>query len=81
MIFLNGRPFQENVYLAFFGLTTLSFRMPAHTKGALTQTHLAIPVSDGLMLPGNYQGVFLFEHRRVPRARALVLYLSGHCTR
>ena len=51
--------------------------MPAHIKGALTQTHLAIPVSDGRMLLGNYQGVFLFEHRRVPRTRELILNFSG----
>jgi len=51
--------------------------MPAHIKGALTQTHLAIPVSDGSMRLGRYQGVFLFEHRRRPRPRTLILHLAG----
>jgi len=52
--------------------------MPAHIKGALTQIHLAIPVSEGRMLLGTYQGIFLFEHRRVARVRELILHLEGH---
>jgi secondary thiamine-phosphate synthase enzyme len=51
--------------------------MPAHIKGALTQTQLNIPVSSGQMMLGTYQGIYLFEHRRVPRARELVLHLIG----
>ena len=51
--------------------------MPAHIKGALTQTHLNVPVSGGEMLLGRYQGIFLFEHRRKPRVRELVLHLVG----
>ena len=51
--------------------------MPAHIKGALTQTHLTIPVSRGQMLLGTWQGIFLFEHRRTPRERVLVLHLDG----
>ena len=51
--------------------------MPAHIKGALTQTHLAIPVTEGRMLLGIYQGVYLFEHRRTPRRRELALHLIG----
>jgi secondary thiamine-phosphate synthase enzyme len=51
--------------------------MPAHIKGALTQTHLAIPVSDRSMRLGRYQGIFLFEHRRRPRPRTLILHLAG----
>ena len=51
--------------------------MPAHIKGALTQTHLAIPVREGAMLLGTYQGVYLFEHRRTPRRRELALHLIG----
>ena len=51
--------------------------MPAHVKGALTQTHLAIPVRGGSMRLGKYQGVFLFEHRRRPRPRELVLHVAG----
>jgi secondary thiamine-phosphate synthase enzyme len=51
--------------------------MPAHIKGALTQSQLNIPVRDGSMLLGTWQGVFLFEHRRRPRPRDLVLHLIG----
>ena len=46
-------------------------------KGALTQTHLAVPVCDGEMLLGRYQGIFLFEHRRTPRPREIVLHFEG----
>ncbi|MGI9387927.1 MAG: YjbQ family protein, partial [Methyloligellaceae bacterium] len=52
--------------------------MPAHIKGALTQTHLAIPVAEGKMLLGRYQGIFLFEHRRRTRPREIVLHFQGH---
>ena len=52
--------------------------MPAHIKGALTQTHLAIPVAEGQMLLGRYQGIFLFEHRRQTRPRDIVLHFQGH---
>ncbi len=51
--------------------------MPAHIKGALTQTQLNIPVSSGQMMLGTYQGIYVFEHRRVPRTRELVLHLIG----
>jgi secondary thiamine-phosphate synthase enzyme len=51
--------------------------MPAHIKGALTQTQLNIPVSSGRMMLGTYQGIYVFEHRRVPRTRELVLHLIG----
>ena len=51
--------------------------MPAHIKGALTQTELNIPVSSGRMMLGTYQGLYVFEHRRVPRTRELVLHLIG----
>ncbi len=51
--------------------------MPAHIKGALTQTQLNIPVGSGQMVLGTYQGIYVFEHRRVPRTRELVLHLIG----
>ncbi len=51
--------------------------MPAHIKGALTQTQLGIPVSGGRMLLGTWQGIYLFEHRRAPHRRELVLHLVG----
>ena len=51
--------------------------MPAHIKGALTQSHLSLPVSHGRMLLGTWQGIYLWEHRRKPRPRELVLHLMG----
>ena len=51
--------------------------MPAHIKGALTQSQLSIPVAGGRLLLGTWQGIFLFEHRRRPRPRDLVLHLVG----
>ncbi len=51
--------------------------MPAHIKGALTQTHLNIPVRGRQLRIGRYQGIYLFEHRRRPRPRELDLHLIG----
>ena len=51
--------------------------MPAHIKGALTQTSLNIPVNDGRMALGTWQGIYLFEHRTRPHKRELVLHLIG----
>jgi secondary thiamine-phosphate synthase enzyme len=51
--------------------------MPAHIKGALTQTHLAIPVVGGRLDLGTWQGIYLFEHRRRGRERRLTLHLVG----
>ena len=51
--------------------------MPAHIRSALTQTQLAIPVQSGTMALGTWQGIFLFEHRRSPLLRRIVLHLLG----
>ena len=51
--------------------------MPAHIKAALTQTQLAVPVQGRRPLLGRYQGIYLFEHRRRPRDREVVLHLAG----
>lgn len=51
--------------------------MPAHVRGALTQTDLQVPVMDGALALGQWQGIFVFEHRRRPRPRELVLHLAG----
>ena len=51
--------------------------MPAHIKGALTQTQLSIPVTGGRMALGTWQGIYLFEHRRAPHRRELALHLIG----
>jgi secondary thiamine-phosphate synthase enzyme len=51
--------------------------MPAHIKSALTQTQLTIPVSDGRLQLGVWQGIFLWEHRAAPHRRALILTMIG----
>ena len=51
--------------------------MPAHIRTALTQTHLSIPLVDGKVALGQWQGVFLYEHRHVPSRRKILLHLMG----
>ena len=51
--------------------------MPAHLRTALTQVQLSIPVLDGEMALGTWQGIYLFEHRRRPHERRVVLHLIG----
>ena len=51
--------------------------MPAHLRTALTQTHLAVPVENGRVMLGTWQGIYLFEHRREPPLRQVVLHLIG----
>ena len=51
--------------------------MPAHIKSMLTQTQLTIPVADGRLQFGVWQGIFLFEHRASPHRRSLILTLIG----
>lgn len=51
--------------------------MPAHIKAAFTQTSIGIPVSDGQLVLGTWQGIYLFEHRDRPHSREVVLHLSS----
>ena len=51
--------------------------MPAHIRSALTQTQLSIPVQDGRMVLGTWQGVYVWEHRTAPHRREIALHLFG----
>lgn len=51
--------------------------MPAHIKAALTQTSIGIPVVEGEPAFGTWQGIYLFEHRRRPHRRDVVLHFIG----
>lgn len=51
--------------------------MPAHIKAALTAVSLGIPVSRGRLLLGQWQGIYLFEHRARPHQRDIVLHLGA----
>lgn len=51
--------------------------MPSHIRMALTRSSEVIPVSEGRLLLGTWQGIFLFEHRTAPHRRKLVVSLIG----
>jgi secondary thiamine-phosphate synthase enzyme len=51
--------------------------MAAHARSVLTSNSLTIPVADGRLALGAWQGVYLFEHRHQPHARQLVVTVSG----
>lgn len=51
--------------------------MPAHIRTALTQTQLSIPLLDGRLALGTWQGVYLWEHRTSGHRREVVLHLIG----
>lgn len=51
--------------------------MPAHLRAALTQTQLSIPLINGHLALGTWQGIFLFEHRCSPHHRTVALHLLG----
>lgn len=50
--------------------------MPAHIKAALNQVSIGIPVGNGRLMLGTWQGVYLFEHRDRPHRRDVVLHLG-----
>jgi secondary thiamine-phosphate synthase enzyme len=51
--------------------------MPAHIRAALTATSISIPVQDGRLGLGSWQGVFLFEHRRRPGLRSVIVHVGA----
>jgi secondary thiamine-phosphate synthase enzyme len=51
--------------------------MPAHIKAALTATTLSIPVENGRLALGTWQGIYLWEHRRIGSQRRLVLHVGS----
>ena len=51
--------------------------MPSHIKMALTRTSETIPFSEGRMLLGTWQGIFLWEHRRAAHTRHLIVTVFG----
>lgn len=55
--------------------------MPAHIRTALTQTHLSIPVLEGKIALGQWQGIFLYEHRHTPSQRKIICHLIGEQTK
>lgn len=51
--------------------------MAAHLRSAVTRTSESIPVADGRLVLGTWQGVFLVEHRRAPHRRRLLVHVTG----
>ncbi len=51
--------------------------MPAHIKAMVTSTSLSVPVENGRMVLGTWQGIYLIEHRRRPHNRQIALHFIG----
>ena len=51
--------------------------MPSHIKAALTAVSLSIPVMEGLPALGQWQGIYLFEHRDAAHTRRVVAHISA----
>lgn len=51
--------------------------MPSHVRSALTQTSLGIPIKDGKLDLGVWQGVYLYEHRHAPHKRRVSITIVG----
>lgn len=51
--------------------------MPSHIKSVLTATSLAIPVFDGRLALGTWQGLYLWEHRRRPHRRRVIVHVGS----
>lgn len=51
--------------------------MPAHIRTALTAVNLGVPVDAGRLCLGTWQGIYVWEHRRIPHTRAVVVHVIG----
>lgn len=51
--------------------------MPAHVRTALTAVNLSIPIANGRMVLGTWQGIYLWEHRTHPHTRQIVVHVLG----
>jgi len=51
--------------------------MPSHIKAALTDASLSIPVIDGDLALGTWQGIYLWEHRTSPKTRRVVVHVGS----
>ncbi len=51
--------------------------MPSHLKAALTATSLSVPIAEGKLALGTWQGIYLWEHRRRGSRRELVVHIAA----
>lgn len=52
--------------------------MPAHIRTALTHTSEQIPIAQGHLLLGTWQGIYIWEHRQRSHSREVVVHISGN---
>lgn len=52
--------------------------MPAHIRSAITSTSEQIPVNNGRLVLGTWQGIYLWEHRQYSHQREIVVHISGY---
>jgi len=50
--------------------------MPAHLKAAITPVSLAIPIMNGKLALGRWQGIYLWEHRSSPHTRSVIVHIA-----
>ena len=62
---------------AYFHDTEGPDDMAAHARSILTSNSFTIPVADGQLLLGTWQGLYLYEHRRAPHSRSIVVTVMG----
>lgn len=51
--------------------------MPAHIRTALTAVNLSVPITDGRLCLGTWQGIYLWEHRTLPHTRRIIVHVIG----
>ena len=51
--------------------------MPGHIRASITRTSESIPITGGELALGTWQAIYLFEHRRAPRERRVVVHVAG----
>jgi secondary thiamine-phosphate synthase enzyme len=51
--------------------------MPAHVRTALTTVNMGVPVAGGQLCLGTWQGIYVWEHRRAPHMRSVVVHIIG----
>ena len=67
-------PMNESLYIH---TTEGKDDMPAHIKSSLTNNQITLSIKDGELLLGNWQGLYLFEHRIKPQSRKIIFHFLG----
>ena len=68
------------ILITRYGHAAIESMLPAHIKAALTSTTLTVPVVDGRLALGTWQGLYLIEHRARPHARKVIAHFLGELT-